>query len=103
MYDLPMVGRDEKVLRQIRSRFEEVLEIDYNTSDGIRKSVRMKVLLQLEKPLKRGMKIWIRTLELCWIPIIYERLSSFYYYVENWATLIRIATILLNMKMRRGP
>lgn len=72
MYDLPMVGRNGKVLRQIRSRFEEVLEIDYNTSDGIRKSVRMKVLLQLEKPLKRGMIIRIRMLKLCWIPIIYE-------------------------------
>lgn len=80
VYDLLLMGRDEKILRLIGFRFGEVMEIDGNTTIGITRSVRMKILLQLEKPLKRGTKIKIGRSEPCWILVTYERLPSFCYF-----------------------
>lgn len=80
IYDLPLMGRDEKVLRLIGSRFGEIIEIDGATITGINRSVRMKILLQLDKPLKRGTKIKVGNAAPCWIPVTYERLPSFCYY-----------------------
>lgn len=79
VYDLPMVGREEKVLKQIGARFGEVIDIDRETMNGISRSVRMKILLKLEHPLKRGTKIKIGNAESCWITVTYERLPYFCY------------------------
>lgn len=54
IYDIPLRGRDEKVIRQIGSRFGEVEDIDANTINGISRSVRIKIRLDLNKPMKRG-------------------------------------------------
>lgn len=83
LYDVPMMGRSEVCLKQIGSRFGEVVEIDTSTTDGLTKSVRIRVVLDLNKPIKRGTKIKIGTSTPCWIPATYERLSSFCYWCGN--------------------
>lgn len=80
VYDLPMVGSDEKILKQIGSRFGEVVEIDHSTMAGVNRSVRLKIMLKLDQPLKRGTKIKIGKAPPCWIPVTYERIPSFCYY-----------------------
>lgn len=80
LYDVPMRGRKTDTLHQIGQRLGKVLEMDDNTTTGIASSVRMKILLDLNNPLKRGVKIRIGTAEPCWIPVTYERLPSFCYW-----------------------
>lgn len=80
IYDLPILGRESKVINQIGSRFGEVLEVDESTMMGLARSVRLKILLNLNKPMKRGTKIRIGSAEPCWLPATYERISSFCYW-----------------------
>lgn len=80
LYDVPLQGRNEQVIRQIGSRVGEVEEVDHSTLRGISRSVRIKVNLDLNKALKKGTKIRMGGAEPCWIPIPYERLPSFCYW-----------------------
>lgn len=80
IYDLPLMGKSEPILQQIGSRFGEVIEIDKTTMNGITRSVRLKIMLNLDKPLKRGTKVQIGKTAPCWIPATYERLPSFCYW-----------------------
>lgn len=79
IYDLPISGRDIATLKQIGRRVGEVLDIDKVTTTGLTKSVRLKIEIQMEKPLKRGIKVRIGTSEPIWLPVTYERLPSFCY------------------------
>lgn len=85
LYDIPVRGRGEVTLRQIGMRFGVVKEIDSSTTTGIARSVRMKVVIGLTKPLRRGTKIKIGNSEPCWVPITYERLPSFCYWCGKLA------------------
>lgn len=80
LYDVPLRGRNKQVIHQIGSRFGEVEEIDLSTIGGISRSVRIKVQIDLNKPMRRGTKIRVGSAEPCWIPITYKRLSSFCYW-----------------------
>lgn len=80
LYDVPLLARKEEILKQIGRRFGEVIEIDANTTTGITRSVRIRITLDLNKPLKRGTKICIGSGAPCWIPVTYERLPSFCYW-----------------------
>lgn len=80
LYDVPLRARDETTIRQIGNRVGTVEEIDKTTLGGISRSVRIRVNLDLTKPIKRGTKIRIGSAQPCWIPITYERLSSFCYW-----------------------
>lgn len=61
VYDVPMVGMTNIILKQIGSHFGEVLELDSTTLDGFAKSVRIRVVLDLSKPVKQGTKTRIET------------------------------------------
>lgn len=103
VYDLPMVGREEKVLRQIGSRFGDVLEIEHKVLEGISRSVRMKVLVQLDKPLKEGQKFRLGSLNHVGSRLHMKDYRPFVIIAQNWVTLIKTVAIPLNRKMRRGP
>lgn len=80
LYDIRVKGREENSMRQIGMRLGEVREIDFSTTSGIARSIQMKVMVDLTKPLKRGIRIRIGSAEPCWIPVTYERFSSFCYW-----------------------
>lgn len=80
IYDLPMMGRTENAVRQIASRFGDVMEVDQNTIGGLTRSIRLKITLDLKKPIRRGTKARVGTADPCWIPVTYERLPTFCYY-----------------------
>lgn len=79
VYDLPFIGRDENTITQLGKRVGEVLAIDKESCAGMTRSVRLKVEIQLDKPLKRGIRVRIGKAEPVWLPITYERLPSFCY------------------------
>lgn len=80
IYDVPWAGRKDEILHQIGTRFGEVIEIDKNSTSGIARSIRIKIRLDLTKPIKRGTKLRIGSSEACWLPVTYERLPSFCYW-----------------------
>ena len=69
LYDLPMAVSDPHVLRLIGRRFGEVIELDAHNMDVVSGCARLKVLLNLEKPLKRETTVsyWRRgtTMDFC--------------------------------------
>lgn len=79
IYDLPFSGRDEETIRQIGERFGKVSEIDKDTITGVSRSIRIRVEIRIDKPLKRGTKIKIGNKPPTWLPITYERLPTFCY------------------------
>lgn len=79
IYDLPYGGRSEDIIQQIGTRIGKVLEIDKSTLQGMSRSVRVKVEINLRKPLRRGTKISMGQGEPLWLPLKYERLQSFCY------------------------
>lgn len=64
LYDIPVMARERNVLKQIGNRFGEFIEMDETTLSGIGRSVRLKVMLNLNNPLKRGTKIRMGSAEL---------------------------------------
>ncbi|KAL8502165.1 hypothetical protein ACS0TY_021324 [Phlomoides rotata] len=80
IYDLPMAIRTPKNVSLIATRCGEVLEIDINSMDGISRSVRVKVRVDLHKPLKKGMKLELKKDNTIWVDFKYECLPSFCYY-----------------------
>lgn len=79
LYDIPMAGRGEETLTQIGSRFGKVLEIDKATTNGLSRSVRLKILLNLGKVIRKGTHICLDKAAPIWLPVKYERLPSFCY------------------------
>lgn len=80
LYDLPPVCRSEFAVKQIAGRIaDEVVDIDKRTLEGLARSVRVRVNLDLSKALKRGTKIKNKEGKVCWIPVTYERLPNFCY------------------------
>lgn len=102
VYDVPMVGMTNIILRQIRSHFGEVLEIDSTTLDGFAKSVRIRVVLHLSKPIKQGTKIRIGTAQPYRIPITYERLLSFCYWCGMFGHTTKDYDKLQDMQEKQG-
>lgn len=79
LYDMPMVARTESTVRSICEKIGKVVEIDSLTMEGFSRSIRVRVLINLNKPLMRGVKIVIPNVNPLWISIKYERLPSFCY------------------------
>lgn len=78
LYNLPMDSRAENFVRLIGGCIGEVLEVE---SDGIAwdRSARVKVCLDVSKPLRRLQKIKTRSGDLAVVEIKYERLPTFCY------------------------
>ncbi|KAL8494414.1 hypothetical protein ACS0TY_025284 [Phlomoides rotata] len=78
LYDLPMAARTVANITLIAKKCGDVLEIDKGSVDGFSRSVRVRVKVDLLKPVKRGTKLEISNSSV-WVPFKYERLPSFCY------------------------
>lgn len=56
VYDLPINGKNADTIKQIGGRIGKVIEIDKETISSITRSVRIKVGIHLNKPLRRGLR-----------------------------------------------
>ncbi|KAL8511264.1 hypothetical protein ACS0TY_017900 [Phlomoides rotata] len=79
LYDLPPATRSINNVRTIAGRCGTFKEVDSTTLDGFPRSIRLKVEIEITKPLKKGLRIVIPGHEHVWTPIKYERLPSFCY------------------------
>lgn len=78
LYNLPMDSRTENRIRMIGSGVGTVLEVDF---DGIvwDKSARVKVLVDVSKPLRRIQQIRSKGGDVAIVEVKYERLPNFCY------------------------
>ena len=78
LYNLPMRSRSESHIRQIGGSIGQVLEVDKDEI-GWDKSARLRILLDIKKPLKRVQRIAVKSGSSVLVEIKYERLPTFCY------------------------
>ncbi|KAL8515008.1 hypothetical protein ACS0TY_013918 [Phlomoides rotata] len=57
IYNLPIAARNEKVLLAIANKCGKMIEIDPESINGISRSARLKVRIDLQRPLKKGLNL----------------------------------------------
>lgn len=78
VYDIPRGLLSENILRSIGTSIGKFVKMDANTLDGVWKSfVRIRVTLNVQKPLKRRLKSKREGDGWSWINFKYERLGTF--------------------------
>lgn len=57
LYDLPIAIRSEEKVKKIAEYCGQVVDVDKQSLEGFGRSIRVKVNLDISKPLKKGVKI----------------------------------------------
>ncbi|KAL8520178.1 hypothetical protein ACS0TY_010918 [Phlomoides rotata] len=79
IYDLPMAARTPGSINLIAGKIGGMVEIDQSSIKGFGRSVRVKIKIDLTKPLLKGIHLEIQRGRKLWIDFKYERLPSFCY------------------------
>lgn len=82
LYNMPMGFRSDRHVRAVGRSMGEVLEVE---SDGSRwdKSARIRILLDVTKPLRRVQRIALKNGESTLVELKYERLPTFCYVCDT--------------------
>ncbi|KAL2932603.1 Intracisternal A-particle Gag-related polyprotein [Bienertia sinuspersici] len=75
------------------------LEMDKPDSLGLDNFLRIKVMMDIGKPLRRGMKVATNTNTSKWVDIKYERLGDFCYYCGRVGHVDRDYDVVVNEEM----
>ncbi|KAL8483506.1 hypothetical protein ACS0TY_026263 [Phlomoides rotata] len=67
IYELPMAARNTVTVTLIAGKIGELLEIDSSSMAGFTRRVRVKVKIDLQKPLKGGIHLELRGKQKLWI------------------------------------
>ncbi|KAL8501062.1 hypothetical protein ACS0TY_020581 [Phlomoides rotata] len=78
-----MAARNQSTISFIVGKIGELMEIDRNSLEGFRRSVRVKINIDLQRPLKKGITLELGESHKILIEFKYERLHSFYYVCGN--------------------
>ncbi|KAL2904606.1 Gag polyprotein [Bienertia sinuspersici] len=89
VYDLPFVKRNANFASCIGENMGGFVEVDESDPLGLDNFLRIKVMIDVGEPLRRGMKISTSTSGSKWVDIIYERLEDFCYYCGKLGHLDR--------------
>lgn len=78
IYDIPRGMLSENILRNVGATIGKFIRMDTNTLDGVWKPFsRIRVMINVEKPLKRRLKIKREGEGWNWLNFKYERLGTF--------------------------
>ncbi|KAL8515619.1 hypothetical protein ACS0TY_014348 [Phlomoides rotata] len=81
IYDLPLTARSENIVKLIASKCGEVVEIDLELLKRLARSIRVKVKVEVWKPMNQGLNLELKnSLRNIWVSFKYERLPSFCYF-----------------------
>ena len=78
MYNIPIRFMNKGVAEGIFSGIGEVCPADLFAMEG-RDFMRVRVIIDISKPLSRGQKITLDDDSVCWVSFKYERLPNFCY------------------------
>ncbi|EEF35482.1 conserved hypothetical protein [Ricinus communis] len=74
-----MKARSKEAIKAIGARIGTVLDIDDTSMEGLERSVRLRIRIDLRKPLRKRTKIAMGSNKDMWVFFRYERLPSFCY------------------------
>ncbi|XP_021749726.1 uncharacterized protein LOC110715454 [Chenopodium quinoa] len=80
LVDVPFSKRNKKTLIEIGDFLGTFLEIDDTDPLGWGEFVRMKVMIDVGKPLRRGLFLVVGTASSKWVTLKYERLDEFCFF-----------------------
>ncbi|XP_021770736.1 uncharacterized protein LOC110734918 [Chenopodium quinoa] len=80
LIDVPFGRRNKQYAREVGDCIGECLEVDDFDSLGWEKFMRVKVIVDINKPLQRGLKVVVDVNTTKWVGFKYERLGDFCYY-----------------------
>uniref|UniRef100_A0A803MCJ0 CCHC-type domain-containing protein n=1 Tax=Chenopodium quinoa TaxID=63459 RepID=A0A803MCJ0_CHEQI len=80
LLDVPFNKRNSSVMYDIGEALESFLEFDDSNPLGWGEYMRIKVMTNVRKPLRRGVFIATEGKEVKWIDVKYERLADFCFY-----------------------
>ncbi|KAL5785641.1 hypothetical protein ACOSQ2_008033 [Xanthoceras sorbifolium] len=80
VYNVPLLCMNKKVAKLVAESLGEVVEIPLDPKDCLGKFMRIKVLIDVTIPLKRGLRVWLSDFErMVMVLFKYERLLDFYF------------------------
>lgn len=80
VYDLPILGRNNEVnARRIGNKLGEFMKVDQSDIVGINKSLRVRVMIEVKKPLKDKIEIKMHGGVMQKVEVRYEKLPVFCY------------------------
>ncbi|KAL2905711.1 hypothetical protein RDABS01_004421 [Bienertia sinuspersici] len=80
IYDMPFAWRNDASPKEVGECMGGFIEFDNSDPLGLDNFMRLKVLIDIAKPLRRGFKIAVRTNTTKWVDVKYERLGDFCYF-----------------------
>lgn len=81
IYNIPFRGRfNENNARVLGEKIGEYVDMDKSESIGMEKSLRIRVRLDVRKPLKKHVNLKLRGGEVCQCPVKYEKLPLICFY-----------------------
>ncbi|KAF5442303.1 hypothetical protein F2P56_034974 [Juglans regia] len=81
MYDLPLDGMNARAVRKIAATLGDVEDVDLiETRPGWGEYVRVRISLDISKPLPRGKRVVVGETDYVWVRFKYEKLPQFCYY-----------------------
>uniref|UniRef100_A0A803N338 CCHC-type domain-containing protein n=1 Tax=Chenopodium quinoa TaxID=63459 RepID=A0A803N338_CHEQI len=80
LLDVPFGKRTSRFAREVGDCIGECLEVDESDPIGWEEYMRVKVLVNITKPLRRGLKVAMESGVTKWIGLKYERLGDFCYF-----------------------
>ncbi|KAL5829026.1 hypothetical protein ACOSQ3_018494 [Xanthoceras sorbifolium] len=80
LHNIPLMCMNKRVAKLLAEMIGDVVEIPVDTKDCWGKFMRVKVGIDVTKPLRRGMKVWISEFDVMITVLLrYERLPDFCY------------------------
>lgn len=99
VYDIPRGFLLENILKSVGASMGKFVRVDSNTFDGVWKPfIRIQVLINIDRPLKRRMKIKKEGDDWSWINFKYERLGTFCFVLASLVIPIEIVVLFIRIQ-----
>ncbi|KAL2920989.1 hypothetical protein RDABS01_012480 [Bienertia sinuspersici] len=89
VYDVPFAKRNKRVAMEIGKFMGGLIEYDDKDPLSLKRYMRMKVLVDVRKPLRRGLEVATGVNATKWVDIKYERLGDFCYFCGRLGHIYR--------------
>ncbi|KAM7526648.1 hypothetical protein LguiA_016550 [Lonicera macranthoides] len=101
LYNLPFLCRSREIVSIIGGKIGDVVDVDMGMNgDGLGKFIRVRVIIDISKSLKRGVKVGLaNNTAPIWIPVSYERLPDFCFECRCIGHSFKDCSVFLNLSI----